>query len=115
MDEIQKLKDKSLKDDESSEESNMFMEEEDCSVNSEDYEYGDEMMNDLEEKDEEDEELNRQALISQFVIDTANEILNSNLPDDQQIMLAKVMTRQHAFMMNYLEMNIAERENKLAS
>jgi hypothetical protein len=35
------------------------MEEEDCSVNSEDYEYGDEMMNDLEEKDEEDEELNR--------------------------------------------------------
>ena len=25
------------------------------------------------------------------------------------------MTRQHAFMMNYLEMNIAERENKLAS
>jgi hypothetical protein len=30
-------------------------------------------------------------------------------------MLAKVMTRQHAFMMNYLEMNIAERENKLAT
>jgi len=37
----------------------MFMEEEDCSVNSEDYEYGDEMMNDMEEKDEDDEELNR--------------------------------------------------------
>lgn len=61
MDEIQKSKDKSQKDDESSEESNMLMEEVDCSVNSEDYEYGDEMMNDLEEKDEEDEEINRQS------------------------------------------------------
>jgi hypothetical protein len=37
----------------------MFIEEEDCSVNSEDYKYGDEMMNDLEEKDKEDEEHNR--------------------------------------------------------
>jgi hypothetical protein len=37
------------------------MEEEDQSINSEDYEYGDEMMNDLEEKDEEDEELHRQT------------------------------------------------------
>jgi hypothetical protein len=48
-----------LKDEESSEESNMFMEEEDCSVNSEDNEYGDEMMNDLDEKDEEDEDIHR--------------------------------------------------------
>lgn len=37
----------------------MFMEEEDCSVNSEDYQFEDEMMIDLEEKDEEDEEINR--------------------------------------------------------
>lgn len=43
-----------------------------------------------------------------FIEEIPQEILSSNMPEEQQHMLVKILTRQHTFMMGYLEMNMAD-------
>ena len=55
--------------------------------------------------DEEDEK-HRQMEI--FINELPEEIISSKIPEEQQYMLVKILTKQHTFMMGYLEMNLAE-------
>lgn len=43
-----------------------------------------------------------------FKAELPDEIIASKIPEEQQYMLVKILTRQHTFMMGYLEMNIQE-------
>jgi len=56
--------------------------------------------------EEEEQEKNRQ--LEKFIQELPEEIIKSKIPDEQQFMLVKILTRQHTFMMGYLEMNIQE-------
>lgn len=56
--------------------------------------------------EEEEHEKNRQ--LEKFIQELPEEIIKSKIPDEQQYMLVKILTRQHTFMMGYLEMNIQE-------
>lgn len=55
-----------------------------------------------------DEEDEKHIQIEKFIQELPEEIIKSKIPDEQQYMLVKILTRQHTFMMGYLEMNIQE-------
>jgi hypothetical protein len=65
---------------------------------------------DIEEDEEEQEvaEMERERLLDAFVEELPAEILNSGIPEEQQHALAKVLTRQHAFMLDQLRMRLEE-------
>lgn len=69
--------------------------------------YG-EMEEDEDEEQEMAAEIERQRLLDIFVEELPDEILDSAIPEDQQHVLAKVLTRQHAFMVDQLKMHIEE-------
>ena len=65
------------------------------------------------EEEEEDEqemaaEIEKQKLLDQFVEELPDEIIASTIPEDQQHILVKILTRQHTFMMDQLKMNYEE-------
>lgn len=72
------------------------------------------------EPDEEDEremeaDIERQRLLDVFVEEIPDEILASNIPEDQKTMLVKVLTRQHAFMIDQLRLSVEDAEAKESS
>ena len=66
--------------------------------------YGDE-----QEEQEIQAEIERQKLLDQFVEDFPNELLDASVPEDQLQQLAKILTRQHAFMVDQLKLGANER------
>jgi len=50
-------------------------------------------------------EMEKQRLIDLFVEELPDEIIASKMPEDQQHILVKILTRQHTFMMDQLKMN----------
>jgi len=69
--------------------------------------YGD-MDEDEEEEQEMAAEIEKQRLLDIFVEELPDEILSSGIPEDQQHVLVKVLTRQHAFMVDQLKMNFED-------
>jgi hypothetical protein len=60
--------------------------------------YGD--MENEEDEREMEADIERQRLLDLFVEELPDEILASNIPEDQKTMLVKILTRQHAFMID---------------
>lgn len=58
--------------------------------------------------EEEAAEIERERLLDVFVEELAEEIVSSGIPDDQQHVLAKVLTRQHSLMLDHLRMGMEE-------
>ena len=50
-------------------------------------------------------EMEKQRLLDIYVEELPEEIINSGVPEEQQHMLVKILTRQHAFMIDQLKMN----------
>lgn len=50
-------------------------------------------------------EMEKQRLLDIYVEELPDEIINSDVPEEQQHMLVKILTRQHAFMIDQLKMN----------
>jgi hypothetical protein len=69
--------------------------------------YG-EMDEDEEEEQEMAAEIEKQRQLDLFVEELADEILASGIPEDQQHVLAKILTRQHAFTADQLKMNFED-------
>lgn len=65
--------------------------------------YGD--MDEDEEEEQEMAEIEKQRLLDIYVEELPEEIINSGVPEEQQHMLVKILTRQHAFMIDQLKMN----------
>lgn len=64
---------------------------------------------DYGEGDMEDIEAETERMIDEFIEKLSDEIIISTLPEEQQHILVKVLTRQHAFMMDQLKMNYEDR------
>ena len=60
-----------------------------------------------EEEDEQEiqQEIERQKLLDLFVEELPDEIISSKMPEEQQHILVKILTRQHTFMMDQLKLN----------
>ena len=69
--------------------------------------YG-EMDEDEEEEQEMAAEIEKQRQLDLFVEELADEILSSGIPEEQQHVLAKILTRQHAFTADQLKMNFED-------
>ena len=67
-------------------------------------EYSD--MDEDEEEELEAAEMEKQRLLDEFVEDFPDEILNADINDEEKQALAKVLTRQHTFMVDQLKVNI---------
>lgn len=65
--------------------------------------YGD--VDEEEEEELEMAEIEKQRLLDIYVEELPEEIINSGVPEEQQHMLVKILTRQHAFMIDQLKMN----------
>ena len=70
----------------------------------EEEEYGD-MEEEEEDEQEMQQEMEKQRLIDLFVEELPSEIISSKIPEEQQHILVKILTRQHTFMMDQLKMN----------
>lgn len=66
--------------------------------------YGDE-----QEEQEIQAEIERQKMLDQFVEEFPTEIMEASVPEDQLQQLAKILTRQHAFMVDQLKLGANER------
>lgn len=64
---------------------------------------------DYGEGDMEDIEAETERMVDEFIQNLSDEIISSTLPEEQQHILVKVLTRQHTFMMDQLKMNYEDR------
>lgn len=57
-------------------------------------------------------EIEKQRLLDEYVEELPEQIINSSIPEEQQHMLVKILTRQHAFMIDQLKMNFEDAANE---
>ena len=68
--------------------------------------YGDEEQEDEQELIE--AEMARQKVLDVYVEDLSDQVVNSNIPEDQQQLLIKILLKQHNYMMDQLKMNLED-------
>jgi hypothetical protein len=65
---------------------------------------GSDAYSDMDEDEEDEHEMaadvEKQRLLDLYVEELPDEVINSDIPEEQQHMLVKILTRQHAFMID---------------
>lgn len=65
---------------------------------------GSDAYSDMDEDEEDEHEMaadvEKQRLLDLYVEELPDEVINSDVPEEQQHMLVKILTRQHAFMID---------------